>query len=393
MPNAAVDRGQFAGLRAGRYADPATGTPLTLAFDPAWDLRRVRPHFFPRAAAVLHGTRADQAGPLPAAVEVWASRLPPGTNPGWDAVRPHLTQTPGTAQLLDAVASEWADRFRNGATIFPRLLFFVTRQPVGPLGMPAGRALVRSHRGANDKKPWKELPDLEGVVETEFIRPVLLGSSVLPFRVAGTAEAVLPIDRQKLFAADPDELDLYALLAKWWRKAEAVWEEHRASDRLTLAEQLDYHGKLSDQLPLQPQRVVYTASGMHLAAARVTNARAVVEHGLYWAAAWTAAEAHDLCAVLNAAAFTDLARPFMSYGKDERHFDKHIWQLPVPLYDPADDLHARLSARGAELEAAVAGLDLPPGLHFAAVRRRVREHIAASEAGRDVEELVEELLS
>jgi hypothetical protein len=86
-------------------------------------------------------------------------------------------------------------------------------------------------------------------------------------------------------------------------------------------------------------------------------------------------------------------RPFMSYGKDERDFDKHIWQLPVPLYDKTDDLHCRLSARGAELEEAIAKLDLVPGRHFAAVRRDVREFIAESEAGRDVEALVEELLS
>ena len=83
----------------------------------------------------------------------------------------------------------------------------------------------------------------------------------------------------------------------------------------------------------------------------------------------------------------------MSYGKDERDFHKHIWQLPVPLYDPTNDLHTRLSARGAELEAAVGKLTLEPGRHFAAVRRDVRGFIAESEAGREVEELVEELLS
>lgn len=83
----------------------------------------------------------------------------------------------------------------------------------------------------------------------------------------------------------------------------------------------------------------------------------------------------------------------MSYGKDERDFDKHIWQLPVPLFDPADDLHSRLSARGAELEAAVGNLKLDHGRHFAAVRRDVRGFIAQNDAGRDVEELVEELLS
>ena len=91
--------------------------------------------------------------------------------------------------------------------------------------------------------------------------------------------------------------------------------------------------------------------------------------------------------------FTELARPFMSYGKDERHFDKHIWQIPISLYDPTDDLHGRLSARAAELEEAIGKLELIPGRHFTATRRDIRRFIAESEAGRDVEALVEELLN
>jgi hypothetical protein len=138
---------------------------------------------------------------------------------------------------------------------------------------------------------------------------------------------------------------------------------------------------------------VYNSSGMHLVAARLNDRRAVIEHSLYWATAASTAEAQYLCAILNAATFTEIVRPFMSYGKDERHFDKHIWQVPVPLYDPSDDLHCRLSARGAELEESIGKLDLKPGRHFAAVRRDVRGFIAESEAGRDVEALVEELLS
>ena len=67
--------------------------------------------------------------------------------------------------------------------------------------------------------------------------------------------------------------------------------------------------------------------------------------------------------------------------------------MPVPLYDPSDNLHSRLSARGAELEAAIGKLELVPGRHFAAVRRDIRGFIAESEAGRDVEAMVEELLS
>ena len=237
------------------------------------------------------------------------------------------------------------------------------------------------------------MPALEGVVETEFLRPVLLGECVLPFRLAETFEAVIPRDRGGLMDGQSDRLDVYEGLATWRRRAEDVWEKHRSSGRLTLIQQLNYQNKYEHQFPIQPERMVYNRSGMHLVAARLTNPRVVIDNSLYWATAASTAEAHYLCAVSNSAVFTELVRPFMSYGKDERDFHKHIWQLPVPLYDPRDDLHARLSARGAELEAAVGTLNLRPGVHFAAVRRDVRQFIAESEAGRDVEALVAELLS
>jgi hypothetical protein len=290
----------------------------------------------------------------------------------------------------DDAKSPWADRFRNGATIYPRMLFFVTRQPAGPLGMPRGRVAVRSLQRANDKKPWKGLPPLDGVVETEFLRPVLFGENILPFRVVGGFEAVVPWDRHGLM--DDDRLDAYDGLAAWWRAAEGLWEKHRPKEGMTLLEQLDYQGKFRQQFPTQPERIVYTKSGMHLAAARVSDPRAVIDHKLYWATAASTAEAQYLCAVLNTAAFTELVRPYMSYGKDERDFNKHIWQLPVPLYDPADERHARLAACGSVLEAAVAAVELPADLHFAAVRRRVRQVVAESDAGREAEGLVRELL-
>ncbi len=393
MPNAAVDRGQYKGLRTGVYKLPGSANPTAIAFDPAWDLRRIRPHFFPRGSAVMFGSRTAMPKPLPTEVMVWTGRVPE-QNASWNAVANLLKQEPGKAHPIDEdQISPWSERFRQGATIVPRMLFFVTRQAAGPLGMAAKRVSVRSLQRKNDKKPWKDLPPLEGVIETEFVRPVLLGESVVQFRITEKFEAVVPRDREGLMDGESDRLDAYDGLATWWRKAEAIWEQHRSSDRLSLTERLDYQHTFEQQFPIQAERIVYNASGMHLVAARLNDRRAIIEHGLYWATAASTAEAHYLCAILNTATFTELVRPFMSYGKDERHFDKNLWQLLVPLYDPSDDLHRRLSSRGIELENLVDGIEIDPQRHFPATRREIRDFIAQSDAGKDAEELVEELLS
>ncbi len=393
MPNAAVDRGQYLGLRTGRYKRPDAQNSVSIAFDTAWDLRRIRPHFFPRGSAVLFGIRANEPKQLPTNITVWSGRVSE-QNSDWEKVKDSLIQSPGISHpSSEDPTSPWSDRFRQGATIVPRLLFFVTRQVAGPLGMPAGKAGVRSLQRSNDKKPWKDQPALEGVVETEFLRRVAVGESVLPFRIAETFEAIVPRDRQGLMDGQSDRLDSYEGLANWWRRAEAIWEKLRSSERLTLIEQLDFRHKVEQQFPIQPERIVYNRSGMHLVASRLNDRRVVVDFTLYWATAASTAEAQYLCAILNSAIITELVRPFMSYGKDERDFAKHIWQVPIPLYDPVVDLHNRLSARGAELETAIAGIQIDAKRHFAATRRDIREFIAASEAGQEVEELVEELLS
>ena len=158
-------------------------------------------------------------------------------------------------------------------------------------------------------------------------------------------------------------------------------------------EQLDYQSKMSKQLPVPPFRMIYNASGMHLAASKVRNNRAIVTKSLYWAAFRDEAEADFLCAILNSSATTELLRPFMSYGKDERHVDKHLWQLPIPPYDGEDTSHQELVSLSLQASQIANDCPVDSALHFAATRRRIRQLIENSPAGKRISEIVYEMLS
>ncbi len=392
MPNAVVDRLQFQGFRRGSFDDSSERAHV--AFAPAWDLRRLRPHFFPRGCAVFTGTREEKPTALPSTVELWRGRVE-SEHASWSEVEPVIKRTSARSAeqtAEDEVRSPYASRFGQGATIVPRVLFMVSKQKAGMLGVPAGRARVRSQRSATEKAPWKDLAALEGVVETEFLRPVFLGENVLPFRAMEPALGVIPWDTRGLLSPATDGIERYPGLAAWMRRADDIWQANRSSERLSLIERLDYHRELSRQFPTHRQRVVYTKSGMHLAAARVANRRAVIDHTLYWATAADDDEAFYLCAILNASRITQLVRPLMSYGKDERHIDKHIWKLRIPEYDGRQTLHRELADLGREAEEAVAALELR-AVHFATQRRQVREFLDASGRSAAIDAAVGRLLS
>lgn len=69
--------------------------------------------------------------------------------------------------------------------------------------------------GAEGLRVWRNLPSLTGTVERQFIRPALVGDSVLPFLLRTPAEAVIPWDGTSLAAATGDRLDLYPGPAAW----------------------------------------------------------------------------------------------------------------------------------------------------------------------------------
>jgi hypothetical protein len=400
LPNAAVDREHYAGFRRGRYIDELG--ILTLEFSPSWDLRRIRPHFFPRAASVVFGVRTDEVkrelskdkAPdphgMPNDVEIWTGRMEIANAP-WSSAREWLTRYPGKVRHSGLLSrSPYAPDFTQGAILAPQIAFIVKRQESLPLGLSHGRVAVESQRSAYEKKPWKQLAPLSGVVESQFLRPCFSGEKLHPFRMGHSKLSIIPNDGTGLLSQEG--IDLYPGLQRWWAQATEMWETHRPSERLSLTEQLDFQSKLSTQLPIQKLRVVYNTSGMHVCCNKWRDDEAILNSDLYWAPMQSEREADFISAILNAPMRTELARPFMSYGKDERHIHKHVWELPVPKFDPNEETHVRIADIGRQLENIVATFPIDESVHFSATRRHIRDFVMETAEGQEINDLVTEMI-
>ncbi|MFJ3214803.1 N-6 DNA methylase [Kitasatospora sp. NPDC086801] len=400
VPNPVLDRPYWTGFRSGEWADPEH--PVKVKFTGSWDLRRLRPHFFPRAAAVVFGRRlpiaigqlGSGAVALPRQTEIWAGKISKSAA-RWEHAKGWIARNKGELRYPKEglISSPYRARFLNGATVFPKVLFFVEEQAANPLGLGSGRASVRSQRSTLEKKPWKQLPDREGAVEKQFIRPILLGEHVVPYRVMGADKVVLPIEgTNTLMHGEHDHLDQYSALAAWWRDAERLWDANRSTERLSLVERLDFRKGLTAQLPGAPLRVVYGASGMYVTAALVDDPNAIIEHKLYWGSVATRQEGMYLLAVLNSPYTTEAVRPLMSYGKDERDIDMAVWELPIPDFDPADAKHARIAAIGEAEAQRIAELQFDEGKSYIQIRRTLRDFLLSSTDAEELDQLVTELL-
>lgn len=79
-----------------------------------------------------------------------------------------------------------------------------------------------------------------------------------------------------------------------------------------------------------------------------------------------------LIAVLNSEARLRAIRPLQALGEhNPRHFDKYVWQAPIPLYDEDDAVHRELVDLAIACEQVAAAVELP-NQSFLALRRRVR---------------------
>lgn len=383
MPGAALSGGAYEALRDGHY--PAPHQAIDIDFGTPWDMDAVRTrdpdrqHLFPVPSAVLFGSHTPQEPkPLGDEVTLWSGTIE-GRNASLDEVRDDLVTRRGTrADSGNADLSPYRSRFNNGATIYPRVLTIVTQEASGPLGAGAGRVKVRSSRSNFENSPWKDLTSLSGTVEGKHIFPLLLGQTVTPFRALPHQAMVAPLDRNGKVMAN---LDRSPGLQQWWGQASQLWEANRTEQsKLSLLENIDYQNKLTRQFPIPEHRVAYTLSGSRLAAVRLTGTSDVIDQSLVWAPAESLEEALYLEALFNSDELTRRVRPLQPRGQfGPRHFTKHVFALPIPLFDSRESSHIRAADLAKECESLAAGVELESDVWFQTARRRVRA--ALSEAG------------
>ena len=421
MPHSALQTGQHSKWRTGAWQAKPSGrgrnrTPgRTLAVDfghkTAWDLEGLEPNtFFPVPASVVFARRTGEDGkttPLAGEAERWLGE------PGLEADRQARTT------IIDTSAnsiSPYATYARNGATIYPRALFFVD-ETVNPATVQAGQTVtVNPRRGSQDKEPWRSL-DLTTItdytIETRHVYDVHLGETLAPYTTLSPLKAVLPMrSGDGEIPQDPEGIGgirlggLERRMRDRWQTVSRLWEDNKtAANKMDLLEQLDYYGKLSAQLDWQrnpnqrPVRVVYSGWGAPTAAL-LHDDDAIVDYkrvlGCLQGCPRSRLPAGNYQQREIGGRCEQVHRHQIGAGKT-RDLQKHLWKLPIPEFDPADSLHMELSKAGeaATLGAAEQLAQLRQERDRVTVtiaRRELRKWLRNSPEGQAVESAVTKLL-
>lgn len=394
MPYAAMTRKPFALFRKG-FFKVGGYSEGQVRFTAAWAFRADVQPLFRVPACVLWAERTKTIQPLPNSVRYFS-----GTLPCRDAHRAQaaqvLQETLGSWPADDdsAASSAYRDTFRQGAILIPRRFVLVERVPTGRLGANPHAPVVKGRKGTQDKEPWKSIDPPQGAVESQFIRPVFLGETIAPFRPLVPIEGIIPIDddSHEIISSSGAAARGFSALAKWLGQVEELWTRHGRGSR-SFQQQLDFFEQLSRQFPITSRRVVYSKAGTNPAAAIVHDRRAIIDHMLYWANMPSIDEARYLTTVLNSETTRALAEKWQAMGQwGARHFDKVVFNLPIPRFDGKKPLHLGLALAGKDAERIAAAVPLKAGEHFTRARKRIRDALLEAGFVQRIDEMVAELL-
>ena len=413
LPHSALQAGQYSKWRTGQWCHRVSGQSVHADFTlkPPWDLEQLEPNnFFPVPSSVVFASKcpADTKGkPLAGEVERWMGKT------GSDDMVREIASITDTSAAGD---SPYGELSRNGATIFPRVFFFINETPNPAIIQAAQTVTVNPRRGSQDHEPWKNLdltPIMGQTIESQHLFNVHLGETIAPYVTLKPLKALLPLKQGDITILTDDNgpggIQLAGLerrMRERWQTVSRLWDDNKArANKLNLLGQMDYLHKLSSQLEWQKDshdnevRVVYSKSGEPTAAI-LHDKTHLVENVLFWVPCKGIEEANYLQAIINSNALQKAVKPLMTKGQfGARDLHKQLWKLPIPKFNPKRKLHTDIAEAGS---AAARGAGKALGelreqhadkLTWRITRRELRRWLRTSDEGRTVETAVGRLLA
>ena len=280
--------------------------------------------------------------------------------------------------------------FRNGATVFPRVLTFAEKTE------PATeRTRVRVTTAKSTKAPWDSVKSRTIEIPKHWVTEVYTSNNMAAF-VARTTKAFIPLDGRGNLLPERD------IKENGWLLLDELYRTHARAGRHTpksLLERVDHVGNLRVQLPLQKgahqKLVLHPKSGDIMRAARQESGRGVVENTLYWYRARTSAEAAYLTVLLNT---NCLQLAYAESRQSGRHFDVHPWwKVPIPRYDQTVALHREIAGLCTQAEeiaetTVTRELKAKPSKGQIALTKAVRNALAAAGLDTKMDECARQLM-
>jgi SAM-dependent methyltransferase len=387
--------------------------PFGVRCDRILDLGDVSPLFSVPACALI-GTKSGLTVP-PVPRTVFRGRLP-RKNASWEEARKLLEMTEDTwspAKKAPAGPRYYLTRFRQGATIVPRRLWFVRLVSDPMLGFDPAAPLVETDATLPAKKPWKEI-EMSGQVEAQALYASVLSTDILPFHCLRLRPVVLPLalegDRPVLLSSADAFRRGLRHLGGWLERAEAEWTALKTPKApAALNDWVDYLGKLTAQFPPRGRYVVvYCSAARETAGAIIDTADGLqtvvdglafslcglaVEHQVYWYATDNRTEALYVAGWVNSQAVDEAVRPRAMWGRyRERHIEKRIVEIGPPQFSASDAAHAEMAALAEQAAQAVAAL--APSVRIRSLgsaRRTVRRHRAIAPLLTRIDELARQI--
>jgi len=291
--------------------------------------------------------------------------------------------------------SYYYNKFKVGASIFPRSLYFVDI-----ISYKNSQITVKTSSDICKivKDPWKIV--LEGNIEDEFLYTTLLAWEIVPFGYIKLRLVVLPIREYlsgyKLLKVDELQREGFTGIAEWFKETQGIWHKRRTkkSEKRfpSLLDRLNYNDLLAVQNPSKRYVVLYNATGTNLVSCVidkkslpyfVVNEKQLKPKGLiidvktWFFETENEMEAFYLSAIFNSEIISEMIKPLQPRGLfGARAIHRRPLLFGIPKFDDKNYLHIELANIGKEAHKRMKSIRFAQKNNSRAeVRRKFKEEI------------------